>query len=66
MHLVYAGYWSSWQGEAACNSPEMKKFLGLDDHDSCLGFFIVGNAPPDVIAKYRSNRGSMAEKTLWK
>ena len=61
-----AGYWSSWQGEAACNSPEFKQFLGLDEDDSCLGFYIVGNCTPDVISAYRSNRGAMSDKILWK
>lgn len=62
--LGAAAYWSSWQGQAVCNSPEFKEYLGLDSEDSCLGFFILGNS--DAGASYRSKRGSMADKVQWK
>ncbi len=62
----YAGYWSSWQGESACNSPQMKQFLGLGDEDSCLGFYILGTSSSDAISSYRSKRGPMADKIAWK
>lgn len=64
--LGVAGYWSSWQGESTCNSPDFKRFLGLGSEDSCLGFFILGNCKPDVISAYRSKRGPMADKIVWK
>ena len=35
-----ACYWSSWH-DAARDSFEMKQFLGMDNKDKCLGFFIV-------------------------
>merc|ERR1712032_1788260 len=35
-----ACYWSSWH-DAARDSKEMKEFLGMEDEDKCLGFFIV-------------------------
>ena len=60
----HAAYWSSWQGQAVCNSPEFKEYLGLDSEDSCLGFFILGNS--DAGSSYRSKRGSMADKVQWK
>lgn len=63
--LGLAGYWSSWQGESVCNSPQMKKFLGLGQEDSCLGFYILGNSTADVMSTYRSKRGSMAGKVAW-
>ncbi len=63
--VCHAGYWSSWQGESVCNSPQMKKFLGLGQEDSCLGFYILGNSTADVMSSYRSKRGSMADKVAW-
>lgn len=43
----------------------MKKFLGLGQEDSCLGFYILGNSTADVMSSYRSKRGSMADKVAW-
>lgn len=62
--LVCAGYWSSWQGQAVCNSSDMKDFLGIGADDSCLGFYLVGNC--ETISSYRSKRGDMSDKVLWK
>jgi nitroreductase len=44
IHLTCAayglgGYWSSG---GATYSPEMKEYLGLDEKDKCLGFFMMG------------------------
>ena len=63
-HGVCAGYWSSWQGEAVCNSKDMKNFLGIGAEDSCLGFYLVGNS--ERISSYRSKRSDMSDKVVWR
>ena len=62
--MVCVGYWSSWQGEAVCNSKDMKDFLGIGAEDSCLGFYLVGSS--ERISTYRSKRGDMSDKVVWK
>ena len=45
------------------------RLLGLDPEadngDRCLGLFHVGMAKGEKIAKYRSMRGDVAQKTVW-
>lgn len=38
-----ACYWSSWH-DAARDSEEMREFLGMEEEDKCMGFFIVAKA----------------------
>lgn len=53
MHLqstVYPGlacYWSSWH-DAARDSTMMKEFLGMEDEDKCLGFFMVARCKANL------------------
>ena len=53
MHLQstrYPGlacYWSSWHA-AARDSADMKKFLGMQEEDKCLGFFMVAGCEDDI------------------
>ncbi|KAL3142641.1 hypothetical protein ABBQ38_002950 [Trebouxia sp. C0009 RCD-2024] len=62
--LGVAGYWSSWQGETVCNSTDMKDLLGIGAEDKCLGFYLVGHS--ERTSTYRSKRGDMSDKVVWK
>jgi|APGre2960657404_1045060.scaffolds.fasta_scaffold253534_1 hypothetical protein len=44
----------------------MREFLGLGEGDRCLGFFVAGIAPPEVVAGYRGARKDWREKVTWK
>ena len=37
-----AGYWTSWGPAEARESPFVKKYLGLEQEDNCIGVFPAG------------------------
>lgn len=69
MHLMatalgVACYWSSWHGVAR-DSPQMQKFLGLDDvRDRCLGFLVLGQTDKDMSC-FRCKKGPIQHKVHW-
>ena len=46
-HAGLACYWSSWH-DAARESEEMRRFLGMGGEDRCLGFFVVAACEPTL------------------
>ena len=59
-----AGYWTSWGPEAARDSSRVKKWLGLEDEDRCIGAFLLGSS--DRGDSYRASRGPWQNKVTWK
>lgn len=69
MHLqawsqAVAGYWTSWGPAEARDSLHVKKYLGLEEEDKCIGVFLLGRS--DRADSYRASRGPIAEKVDWR
>jgi nitroreductase len=56
------GVGSYWSTGGMVYKPEMKTFLGLGEHDQCLGMIYVGNYEGELI---ESPRKPISEKSTW-
>mmetsp|Transcript_20526 Transcript_20526/g.46576 ORF Transcript_20526/g.46576 Transcript_20526/m.46576 type:complete len:304 (-) Transcript_20526:226-1137(-) len=54
-----ACYWSSWH-DAARDSDDMKSFLGMEEEDRCMGFFIVAQVKRTLRDSRKRDRSLMA------